>query len=56
MDEAFAHIEGNETKNSKKGLIPPDGGWGYIVGLGVGFTFVSKILLIMNTATQYSYY
>lgn len=46
MDEAFAHIEG-EDKKSKKGLAPPDGGWGYVVGLGVGFTFVSLVSLIV---------
>lgn len=40
MDEAFAHIESDEKK-PKKGLVPPDGGWGYVVGIGVGFTFVS---------------
>ncbi|CAH0669183.1 unnamed protein product [Spodoptera exigua] len=39
MDEAFAHIESDEKK-SKKGLVPPDGGWGYVVGIGVGFTFM----------------
>lgn len=41
MDEAFAHVEGSVRKN-KKGLVPPDGGWGYMVGVGVGFTFVSS--------------
>ncbi|XP_060800754.1 monocarboxylate transporter 13 [Amyelois transitella] len=39
MDEAFAHVEGGVEKN-KKGLVPPDGGWGYVIGLGVGFTFM----------------
>ncbi|KAL0884087.1 hypothetical protein ABMA27_016107 [Loxostege sticticalis] len=39
MDEAFAHVEGSVRKN-KKGLVPPDGGWGYMVGVGVGFTFM----------------
>lgn len=39
MDEAFAHIE-SDGKNTKKGMVPPDGGWGYVVGLGVGFTFM----------------
>lgn len=48
MDEAFAHIEGNENK-SKKG-IPPDGGWGYVVGLGVGFTFVSTYLPVISSS------
>lgn len=44
MDEAYAHIEGSFRKN-KKGLVPPDGGWGYMVGVGVGFTFVSSLIL-----------
>ncbi|XP_053600087.1 monocarboxylate transporter 7-like isoform X1 [Plodia interpunctella] len=39
MDEAFAHVEGGVIRN-KRGLIPPDGGWGYVIGLGVGFTFM----------------
>ncbi|KAG7305485.1 hypothetical protein JYU34_009554 [Plutella xylostella] len=39
MDEAFAHVEGKERKYSKE-LVPPDGGWGYMVCLGVGFTFM----------------
>lgn len=39
MDEAFAHIDGDDKK-CKKGMVPPDGGWGYVVGLGVGFTFM----------------
>ncbi|KPJ01869.1 hypothetical protein RR46_05078 [Papilio xuthus] len=39
MDEAFAHLEGTETRHSKKELLPPDGGWGYLVCIGVGFTF-----------------
>lgn len=46
MDEAFAHLEGNERKQSKGNLVPPDGGWGYMVCLGVGFTFVSTVRLI----------
>ena len=41
MDEAFAHLEGNNIKNGKKTELPPDGGWGYVVCIGVGFTFVS---------------
>lgn len=41
MDEAFAHLEGNKLRNNKKTEIPPDGGWGYVVCIGVGFTFVS---------------
>ncbi|XP_063379814.1 monocarboxylate transporter 6-like isoform X1 [Cydia fagiglandana] len=40
MDEAFAHIEGNGKKNCKRDMVPPDGGWGYVVCLGVGFTFM----------------
>ncbi|XP_041973536.1 monocarboxylate transporter 7-like [Aricia agestis] len=36
MDEAFAHLE---TKKDSKS-IAPDGGWGYLVCLGVGFTFM----------------
>ncbi|XP_050362613.1 monocarboxylate transporter 13-like isoform X2 [Nymphalis io] len=40
MDEAFAHLEGNSLRNSKKAEIPPDGGWGYVVCIGVGFTFM----------------
>ncbi|XP_046978518.1 monocarboxylate transporter 13-like isoform X2 [Vanessa cardui] len=40
MDEAFAHLEGNNLRNNKKTEIPPDGGWGYIVCIGVGFTFM----------------
>ncbi|XP_013175233.1 PREDICTED: monocarboxylate transporter 2 isoform X2 [Papilio xuthus] len=40
MDEAFAHLEGTETRHSKKELLPPDGGWGYLVCIGVGFTFM----------------
>ncbi|KAL4714480.1 hypothetical protein ACJJTC_017775 [Scirpophaga incertulas] len=39
MDEAFAHVEGGDKK-LKKGLMPPDGGWGYVVAIGVGFTFM----------------
>ncbi|CAK1578563.1 unnamed protein product [Parnassius mnemosyne] len=39
MDEAFAHLEGTEKKGSKA-LAPPDGGWGYLVCIGVGFTFM----------------
>nr|QHN70670.1 MFS transporter 2 [Limenitis arthemis astyanax] len=40
MDEAFAHLEGNTIKKGKKTEIPPDGGWGYVVCIGVGFTFM----------------
>ncbi|XP_061706000.1 monocarboxylate transporter 6-like isoform X1 [Cydia pomonella] len=40
MDEAFAHIEGNGKKYCKRDMVPPDGGWGYVVCLGVGFTFM----------------
>ncbi|XP_073966302.1 monocarboxylate transporter 6-like isoform X2 [Choristoneura fumiferana] len=40
MDEAFAHIEGNGKRHCKKDMIPPDGGWGYVVCVGVGFTFM----------------
>ncbi|KAJ0179463.1 hypothetical protein K1T71_005175 [Dendrolimus kikuchii] len=40
MDEAFAHLDGNENKGGKRGLVPPDGGWGYLVAIGVGFTFM----------------
>ncbi|XP_075972260.1 monocarboxylate transporter 9-like [Anticarsia gemmatalis] len=39
MDEAYAHMEQGDKK-CKKGLVPPDGGWGYVVGIGVGFTFM----------------
>ncbi|XP_063823260.1 monocarboxylate transporter 7-like isoform X1 [Ostrinia nubilalis] len=39
MDEAFAHVDGS-VKKHKKGLVPPDGGWGYMIGVGVGFTFM----------------
>lgn len=42
MDEAFAHMDGNSRKPAKRNLVAPDGGWGYIVCIGVGFTFVSK--------------
>ena len=48
MDEAFAHIE-SDGKKTKKGLVPPDGGWGYVVGLGVGFTFVSILKHHLST-------
>ncbi|XP_045763604.1 monocarboxylate transporter 7-like isoform X1 [Maniola jurtina] len=40
MDEAYAHLEGNNLKDNKKALQPPDGGWGYVVCIGVGFTFM----------------
>ncbi|CAH0721561.1 unnamed protein product, partial [Brenthis ino] len=40
MDEAFAHLEGNNLKNGKNTQLPPDGGWGYVVCIGVGFTFM----------------
>ncbi|CAK1551939.1 unnamed protein product [Leptosia nina] len=40
MDEAFAHLEGNPQKLGKKSYIAPDGGWGYVVCIGVGFTFM----------------
>ncbi|XP_038213566.1 monocarboxylate transporter 7-like [Zerene cesonia] len=40
MDEAFAHLEQNTPKEGKKTLIAPDGGWGYVVCIGVGFTFM----------------
>ncbi|CAH2062932.1 unnamed protein product, partial [Iphiclides podalirius] len=40
MDEAFAHLEGAEKKHCGKALVPPDGGWGYLVCIGVGFTFM----------------
>ncbi|RVE48933.1 hypothetical protein evm_006395 [Chilo suppressalis] len=39
MDEAFAHCDGS-AKKFKKGLVPPDGGWGYMIAVGVGFTFM----------------
>ncbi|XP_026747346.1 monocarboxylate transporter 9-like [Trichoplusia ni] len=39
MDEAYAHMN-SDGKTSKRGLVPPDGGWGYVVGIGVGFTFM----------------
>ncbi|XP_026326883.1 monocarboxylate transporter 1-like [Hyposmocoma kahamanoa] len=38
MDEGFAHLQG--SKHNKKGMLPPDGGWGYMVCIGVGFTFM----------------
>lgn len=44
MDEAFAHVEG--SRQCKKGMVPPDGGWGYMVCIGVGFTFVSIFLFL----------
>ncbi|XP_004927807.1 monocarboxylate transporter 7 [Bombyx mori] len=40
MDEAFAHIESSGNKKNKAGWVAPDGGWGYVVSLGVGFTFM----------------
>lgn len=40
MDEAYAHLDTN-NKDNKKSYLPPDGGWGYVVCIGVGFTFVS---------------
>ncbi|XP_030025449.1 monocarboxylate transporter 7 [Manduca sexta] len=43
MDEAFAHLDGSESRKnriSRKDYVPPDGGWGYVVCLGVGFTFM----------------
>ncbi|XP_049865097.1 monocarboxylate transporter 2-like isoform X2 [Pectinophora gossypiella] len=40
MDEAFAHVEGSNPTNAKKGTVPPDGGWGYLICIGVGFTFM----------------
>ncbi|XP_045492099.1 monocarboxylate transporter 7-like isoform X1 [Colias croceus] len=40
MDEAFAHLEQNKPKQGKNSLIAPDGGWGYVVCIGVGFTFM----------------
>ncbi|XP_045521536.1 monocarboxylate transporter 13-like isoform X2 [Pieris brassicae] len=40
MDEAFAHLEGNKQGEGKKAGVAPDGGWGYVVCLGVGFTFM----------------
>ncbi|XP_023938186.1 monocarboxylate transporter 7-like [Bicyclus anynana] len=40
MDEAYAHLEVNNLKDNKKSLLPPDGGWGYAVCIGVGFTFM----------------
>lgn len=43
MDEAYAHMN-SDGKTSKRGMVPPDGGWGYVVGIGVGFTFVSILL------------
>lgn len=44
MDEAFAHVK--EGRRHKKGLVPPDGGWGYMIGVGVGFTFVSSTIFL----------
>lgn len=41
MDEAFAHVDRGIIRSTKKGSVPPDGGWGYLVSVGVGFTFVS---------------
>lgn len=41
MDEAFAHMEGSGKQKCQKEMVPPDGGWGYVIGIGVGFTFVS---------------
>lgn len=46
MDEVFAHVEG--SKQRKKGMLPPDGGWGYMVCIGVGFTFVSMFYMFFN--------
>ncbi|XP_047518003.1 monocarboxylate transporter 13-like isoform X2 [Pieris napi] len=40
MDEAFAHLEGNKQGDGKKATVAPDGGWGYVVCIGVGFTFM----------------
>ncbi|XP_052758339.1 monocarboxylate transporter 7-like isoform X2 [Galleria mellonella] len=40
MDEAFAHVQGKGGKYDKKGMVPPDGGWGYVIGIGVGLTFM----------------
>ncbi|XP_072941924.1 monocarboxylate transporter 9-like [Epargyreus clarus] len=38
MDEALAHYDGKDQKDCKSALKPPDGGWGYLVCIGVGFT------------------
>ncbi|KAJ2950506.1 hypothetical protein O0L34_g8750 [Tuta absoluta] len=40
MDEAFAHNTETGVNNGRKGVKPPDGGWGYLVCIGVGFTFM----------------
>ncbi|XP_059061950.1 monocarboxylate transporter 7-like [Achroia grisella] len=40
MDEAFAHVEIKNRRQDKEGLVPPDGGWGYVVAIGVGLTFM----------------
>ncbi|XP_068627952.1 monocarboxylate transporter 1-like isoform X2 [Battus philenor] len=40
MDEAFAHLEHAEKRQTEKARLPPDGGWGYLVCIGVGFTFM----------------
>lgn len=54
MDEAFAHIEGS-ARSSKKGMVPPDGGWGYVVGLGVGFTFVSLHFVYLLSQNNFDF-
>lgn len=53
MDEAFAHIESSGNKKNKAGWVAPDGGWGYVVSLGVGFTFVSIHLTWLAWITMY---
>ncbi|CAH2092171.1 unnamed protein product [Euphydryas editha] len=55
MDEAFAHLEGNNLRNNKKTEIPPDGGWGYVVCIGVGFTFTLKIDFPCTGVTEGGY-
>ncbi|XP_050672770.1 monocarboxylate transporter 13-like [Leptidea sinapis] len=39
MDEAYAHMKISPQRQGKS-LSPPDGGWGYLVCIGVGFTFM----------------
>ncbi|GBP66549.1 hypothetical protein EVAR_51076_1 [Eumeta japonica] len=38
MDEVYAHVEDGRS-SLRRGLAPPDGGWGYAVCVGVGLTF-----------------
>lgn len=38
MDEAYAHVQNEEKADGNKEA--PDGGWGYVVCIGVGLTFM----------------